>query len=249
MSEDSDRWAVVSGGGTGIGRAITRALADDGYRIVVVGRRSAPLESVAADIGRDTVHICTGDLTDPGDVERVRGGIAEHATVVDVVVNNAGGAQPPAGETLASLAESWTAGFRTNVLSAVLLTAALQPMLRRPGGRVVLIGSKAARTGGASAAYVAAKAALEGWVRTLAASLGPDGITANVVVPGYIEGTELVDGRLSDERIARILGATASGRPGETDDIAAAVRFLASPAARHVNGQALAVDGGDVPPS
>ena len=126
----------------------------------------------------------------------------------------------------------------------MLLTTALEDLLTAPGGRIVVVGSTAARNGAASAAYGAAKAALEGWILTLAARLGPQGITANVVAPGFTSDTELTAGRMPPERLVRIVAAIAAGRPGSAAEIASVIAFLAGPGGAYVNGQVIAVDGG-----
>lgn len=131
-----------------------------------------------------------------------------------------------------------------NVLPAVLLTEALLPRLARPGGRVVTIGSVAALRG--NGAYGAAKAAFMAWNHTLAQQLGPYGATANVVLPGFVSGTEFFGAPADDEELARRRAQTLVGRVGEPEDIAAAVAFLASPEARYLTGEFLNSNGGAV---
>ena len=141
---------MISGGGTGIGRGIARAFAADGDRVTILGRREPVLAETARQLnheaGAERVCCLAGDLREPREVERLAAGIGGGA--VDVVVNNAGGvprADRPDG--LDGIAADWRAEFETNVLTAVLLTSALLPRLRRPGGRVINLSSIAALRG------------------------------------------------------------------------------------------------------
>jgi len=244
--------AVVSGGGTGIGRAAAAALAADGMDVVIVGRRPDVLAAAADEVNRGRpagsgeLSWVRADVGNPAELAGAVEVIRQRHAVVDVVVNNAGGSVP-AGTDLGGLAAAWMESYRKNVITAVLLTSALLPMMRRPGGRVIIVGSRVAVTGGASPPYVAAKAALNGWVLSLAGQLGPDGITANVVAPGYTAGTELLTGRMPAERHERIVAGIAAGRAAQPSEIAAVIRFLASEEASYVNGQVLGVDGGTRP--
>ncbi|MER7893533.1 SDR family NAD(P)-dependent oxidoreductase [Micromonospora sp. NPDC094482] len=243
-----ERVAVVSGGGTGIGAAVARTLAGDGYDVLIVGRRadvlSATAERIGAECGRPAaVSAVTADLTDPEQLDRVVAALG--GRTVDVVVNNAGGYLARDTDTLAGAAAYWRANLDANVLTAVLLTEALLPALRRPGGRVILVSSIAAQRGGAGP-YSAAKAALHGWAYDLAAQLGPEQITVNVVSPGYVAETEFFGDRMTPEGHTRRVAATLVGRAGEPADIAEAVRYLASPTAGYVTGQVLGVNGGSV---
>jgi 3-oxoacyl-[acyl-carrier protein] reductase len=237
------RQVIVSGGGTGMGRAIARRFAQAGDDVMVLGRRESLLADAAASINKETQHgivrFCPVDLTDPEAVERLGDRIPR---AVDVLVNNAGGARGGAGETLQQVADRFSENFATNVLSALLLTTLVRPRLR-DGSRVVNLSSIAAlRPGGG--AYGASKAALIGWTYSLAAELGPEGVTANIIAPGYVTDTEFFGDTLTAERHSRLVAETMTGRPSTPVDVAAAVFFLASTEAAQITGQVLQVNGG-----
>jgi 3-oxoacyl-[acyl-carrier protein] reductase len=232
------RTILVTGGATGIGRATAARFAAAGDGVVIVGRRAAPLQETAAALG---AHAVVCDLTDPA---RVASALDNLPAEIDVLVNNAGGNRDfdaDDGDDLAAVAARWRANFDANVLTAVLVTTAVSPRLAE-GGAVISVGSIAADRGAES--YGAAKAALATWNLSLAAELGPRGITANVVSPGFVAETEFFRDRLADERRRLLVRETATGRAGTPDDIAETIHFLASSGARHITGQVLRVNGG-----
>ena len=236
------RHVVVTGGSTGIGKAIAAAFIKEGNEVVITGRRPHPLAAAVAELG-SAARAVRFDAADPAEVEEA---LAELPSSVDVLVNNAGGntdlgqADP---ETLTDVARAWQANLDANLLSAVLVTTALRDRLT-PGGAVINLSSIGAHRGRAGSS-AAAKAGIEAWTtHTLAAELGADRITANVVAPGYIGSTEFFRGSLTDERRQWLIGETANKRAGTPEDIAATVLFLASPGASHITGQTIHVNGG-----
>ena len=191
----------------------------------------------------------TADVSNPDDVAAVAEHVASAHGTIDAIVNNAGGGAGGPAMTLSEVAQSWRDAYNQNVLTAVLLTTALAPLLRRPGGRIVLVSSMSSRTGGGAGAYGAAKAALNGWVLGLTTQYAPEGITANVVAPGYTPDTELFGAGMPKEIHDRIVGRTAAGRPGRSEDVAAVIGFLVSPQASFVTSQVIEVNGGTLPPN
>lgn len=242
------RLAVVSGGGTGIGRAVTAALAADGADVVIIGRRLGPLvdsaDAANKAAGADRVRCLLADLREPADVGRVADEIvAGNGGHVDVLVNNAGGNfAPKPAEDLAGMADDWLVNITGNVFPVVLLTQALLPALRRPGGRIITITSIAAFRGPPT--YGGSKAALHSWNAALASQLAGDGITVNAVAPGYVAGTEFYRERMSPEFHAGRARQSPMNRGGSVEEIGATVTYLASELAGYVTGQIIQVNGG-----
>ncbi|MGW4898269.1 SDR family NAD(P)-dependent oxidoreductase [Kitasatospora sp. NPDC004240] len=234
------RNVVVTGGGTGIGYEVARRFAEAGEQVVIVGRRRAVLERAAADLGPNvTPLVC--DLADPDAVEDALAVLPER---IDVLVNNAGSRETVIGAGPHALLARWRGDFERNVLTVVLLTESIRDRLTPGSGRVVTISSIAALRGAGS--FGAAKASLHAWNHFLAAQLGPSGITANIVAPGTVAGTEFFGPRLDDAEVARRASRTLLGRIGETGEVAAAVYFLASPEAGFITGEILHCNGGEL---
>ena len=217
------------------------AFAGAGDEAVITGRRAAVLKETAAELG-PRVRGVAFDAADPGPVEAA---LADLPGQVSVLVNAAGGnTDIGAGPTdgLAGLAAAWRPNLDANVLTAVLVTEALRPRLA-PGGTVISISSIAAHRPGAGS-YSAAKAAVAAWNLSLAQDLGPDRITANVIAPGFIDETEFFGSGMTGRRRATLIAQTFNSRAGLPSDIAGLALFLASPAASHITGQVLLVNGG-----
>ncbi|MEY9872864.1 3-oxoacyl-[acyl-carrier protein] reductase [Streptacidiphilus sp. MAP12-33] len=234
------RTVVVTGGGTGIGLAVARRFTEAGDAVTIVGRRREVLERAAESLGA-TVRPLVCDLADADAVEAL---LKELPSSIDVLVNNAGSRETVPGAGPHAVLARWRGDFERNVLTAVLLTESVRDRLAPGQGRVVTISSIAAVRGAGS--YGASKAALHAWNHFMAAQLGPSGITANVVAPGTVAGTEFFGSRLDEAELVRRASRTLVGRVGEPDDVAAAVHFLASPEAGYITGEILHCNGGEL---
>ncbi len=241
------RVALVTGGSRGIGAAISRRLASLGADVALTWiKHGEAAERVARDIraaGRRALAL----RSDAGDWRAARAAVREVAESLgrlDVLVLNAGITRDSISWK-ASEAD-WDRVLAVNLKGAAACAAAAAPIMREQGGgRIVAVASINAERGKpGQASYAASKAGLVALIRSLARELGPSGITANAVEPGLIE-TELTAG-LPDEIRRRALAETALGRLGEPEDVAASVAFLAGDGARHITGQVLRVDGGQL---
>lgn len=233
---------VVSGGGTGIGRAVAMASADAGELVLATGRREEPLADLVAN--QPSVRTLRCDHSLPEDLAVLAGAIADLGEPVTGLVLAAGG-NPAIGrpepstlsETLDLLHETIT----MNLATSALTVEALGPQLA-DGASVVLFGSIAAERG--VGFYGPAKAAVGSLAVGLAARLGERGITVNCISPGFIEGTEFFHGGMSAERSEQLRASTLTGRNGSTADVVGLVSYLLSDAARHITGQTLHLGGG-----
>jgi 3-oxoacyl-[acyl-carrier protein] reductase len=228
--------ALVTGASRGIGRAIAQELARAGAS-VVVGYRSGKdeAEALAAEIGGRAIQ---ADVSSAEDAKR----LVEEAGDVDVLVNNAGLTRD--GLLARMSDDDWRTVIDTN-LGSVFYTcrAVTRPMMKKRSGSIVNISSVVGVHGNfGQANYAASKAGIIGFTKSLARELGSRGVRANVVAPGYVK-TALTD-VLPEEATQAMIQNTPLGRVAEPDEIAGAVRFLASDQASFITGEVLLVDGG-----
>ena len=233
--------ALVTGASGGIGGAIARALHRQGAEVALSGTREKAL-AVLRDALGGRAHLLLADLADPLSPDRLVRDAEAAMGRLDILVNNAGITRDALALRLKD--EDWQAVIEVNLTAAFRLArAALRGMVRRRHGRIICISSVVGVTGNAGQAnYAAAKAALIGMAKSLAAETASRGITVNCIAPGMI-ATAMTD-RLGDEQRARIAAAIPMGRFGAPEDIAAAAVYLASAESSYMTGQTLHINGG-----
>ncbi|WP_037905863.1 3-oxoacyl-[acyl-carrier-protein] reductase [Actinacidiphila yeochonensis] len=232
------RSVLVTGGNRGIGLAIARAFADNGDKVAVTFRSGEP----PADLLERGVLAVRCDITDSEQVEQAYKEVEEKHGNVEVLVANAGITKD---QLLMRMSEDdFSSVLDTNLVGAFrVVKRANRGMLRAKKGRVVLISSVVGLMGQAGQAnYAASKAGLVGFARSLSRELSSRNITINVVAPGFVD-TDMTRA-LSEEQRAGIVTQVPMGRYGTTEEIAAAVRFLASDDAAYITGAVIPVDGG-----
>ncbi|MEO3815355.1 SDR family oxidoreductase [Plantactinospora sp. B24E8] len=234
---------MVTGAGTGIGRATARRFAAKGARVVAVGRRHDPLAETAS--GHDRIQPLVADVT--ADADELVGTVLESYGRLDVLVNNAGIVRSGTLETITP--EAVDAQLATNLVAPIMLTRAALPALTAAKGVVVNVSTPIGQRGWpGNSVYAATKAALETLTRSWAVELAPHGIRVVAVAPGATATPISLHQGLPAERIAAIrewqLAATPMRRLGQPEEIAWAITLLASPQASFVTGTVFAVDGG-----
>ncbi len=233
--------ALVTGGGTGIGRATAVELARTGAKVVVCGRRPEPLEAVQAELGEDCLAVPT-DVREPEDVAALVDRALERFARVDVLVNNAGGQFLAPAEEISL--KGWRAVHRLAVDAVwdLTRTVAERSMIPNKDGVIVFIGFSPRRGMAEMAHAAAARAAIENLAGSLALEWSEHGIRAVCVALGNI-ATEGLDG-YGPERVAEWEREVPLGRLGTPEEAAALIAFLASPGGGYVTGTTVVMDGG-----
>ena len=241
MFDLTGKTALITGASGGIGAAIARALHGAGATVGLSGTREEPLNALAADLA-SRAHVLPCNLADPAAVEALPKAAIAALGGIDILVNNAGITRDQLFMRMSD--EDWASVIDVNLTATMrLCRAVMRPMMKARWGRIVNISSIVGATGNPGQVnYAASKAGMIGLTKSIAAEVASRGITANAVAPGFI-ATPMTD-KLNDDQKARINTQIPAGRMGTTEEIAAAVLYLASPEAAYVTGATLHVNGG-----
>jgi meso-butanediol dehydrogenase / (S,S)-butanediol dehydrogenase / diacetyl reductase len=237
------RVVLVTGAGTGIGRAIARAFLEQGAYVAALGRTPETLQEAVSGFDSDQVQICVADMTDSEGLAGAIASVRDRFGRLDVVVANAGASAPSSIDTFDDAA--WERLRSVNLDSVIRLARLTVPLLRDSAGTLLAISSVAGLGGDwRQFAYNATKAGLNGLVQSLALDLGADRVRVNAIAPAFTV-SKLTQERLDDPEFTRkLMDRVALNRVGCPEDIARAALFLASPDAGYITGVILPVDGG-----
>lgn len=241
MFDLTGKTALITGASGGIGGAIAAALHDAGATVGLSGTRVEPLESLAAELG-ERAHVLPCNLGDPEAVDALPKQAIEAMGGLDILVNNAGITRDQLFMRMSD--EDWQSVIDVNLTSAMrLCRGVMRPMMKARWGRIINISSIVGATGNPGQVnYAASKAGLVGMTKSIAYEVASRGITANAVAPGFI-ATAMTD-KLTDDQKDKINQQIPAARMGSSEEIAAAVLYLASPEAGYVTGATLHVNGG-----
>lgn len=240
--------ALVTGASRGIGKAIARGLAEAGYTVVGTATGEAGLNAIRAELCENfpTARACELQLTNDSSIEALMDELAAADLLPGILVNNAGITRD--NLLLRMKDDEWNDVINTNLTAMFKLTKrVVRPMIKARSGRIINIGSVVGSSGNPGQAnYAAAKAGMIGFTKSLAREIANRGITVNAVAPGFIDTDMTRD--LAEEHKQQMLAQVPVGRLGRPEEIAAAVVFLASPAAAYITGETLHVNGGMLMP-
>jgi len=233
--------ALVTGASGGIGGAIAKALHSAGAQVGLSGTREEPLKALAAELG-DRAHVLPCNLGDPEAVDALPKAAIDAMGGLDILVNNAGITRDQIFMRMSD--EEWQSVLDVNLTSSMrLCRGVMRPMMKARWGRIINISSIVGATGNPGQVnYAASKAGMVGMTKSIAYEVASRGITANAVAPGFI-ATAMTD-KLNDEQKEKISAQIPAGRMGTSEEIAAAVLYLASDEAAYVTGTVLHVNGG-----
>jgi NAD(P)-dependent dehydrogenase (short-subunit alcohol dehydrogenase family) len=243
--QQGQKVAIVTGGGSGLGKAMAKKFASSGILTIIVGRQLEKLQSAKEELG-ENCHAMACDVSNLGSVPVFVEEVVQKFGRIDILVNNAGINQKK--EFTEVTDEEFKNVITTNLTSVFVMSReVVKQMLKQGSGCIINISSMAAQYGLPKViAYSASKTAIDGITRAMAVELSPKGIRVNAIAPGFIYSDMTAKALDSDpERKSKVFGRTPMGIMGQAEDIAEAAWFLASDAAKYITGVVLPVDGGN----